>query len=401
MPVAPDFRRLPIESSSAVVLFAIARVGLVLVSIALGLVLVFPFENELVGLLAGLALPWSIAVLMLALRRPEAAQHPLVAAGDFLVLAVIQLVVPEIYSLYRFAALFLVAVHAHFQGERRGLAIAAGGVALVIGARAIADEGPISGDVLILNEVFFASVALVSAWLIGRLRTTESASRVRARELTKRTLRSESEVRRRVAESIHDGPVQELIGLDMMLAAASQATEQGDLGRSTALIREARTLAEKNVVSLRDEIVDLGPFAFQELSYAQAVENCVPVWQRRYEIEVMLTLERVDLPSEMAGHLFRVTQEAVVNAGRHASADQVAVSLRSVGPYAELRIVDDGEGFGQVDPLGPAEPGHLGLAAMRERAELLEGTLEIETSGRGTKVLLMVPLPSPGGLEQP
>ena len=233
------------------------------------------------------------------------------------------------------------------------------------------------------------------AWLIGRLRTTESASRVRARELTKRTLHGESQVRRRVAEAIHDGPVQELIGLDMMLAAASQAAEQGDKRRSLELISEARALAEKNVVTLREEIVDLGPFAFEELSYAQAVENCVPIWQRRYGLEVMLTLERLELEPEMAGHLFRVTQEAVVNAGRHGKARQVAVSLRSIDGSVEVRVVDDGEGFGQVDPLGPSEPGHLGLAAMRERAEMLDGTLEIETSKRGTKVLLTVPLPQP------
>ena len=392
MPVAPDFRRLPIESTGAVVLFATARLALVLLSIVLGVALGFPFEGKLVGLLAGLALPWSLAMLMLALRYPEAAQHPLLATGDFVVLAVIQVVVPEIYALYRFAALFLVAVHAHFQGERRGLAITAGGVALVVGAHAIANEGPVSGDLLVLYESFFAAVALGSAWLIGRLRTTESASRVRARNLTKRTLRGEGEVRRRVAEAIHDGPVQELIGLDMMLAAASRAAERGDHARSLELIGEARQVAERNVVLLRDEIVDLGPFAFEELSYAQAVENCAPVWQRRYGIEVMLTLEQLELPAETAGHLFRVTQEAVVNAGRHANARQVAVSLRSVNESVELRVVDDGDGFGDVDPLGAAEPGHLGLAAIRERAEMLDGTLDIETSGRGTKVLLTAPL---------
>jgi signal transduction histidine kinase len=181
----------------------------------------------------------------------------------------------------------------------------------------------------------------------------------------------------------------------MMLAAASQAAEQGDKRRSLELIGEARALAEKNVVTLREEIVDLGPFAFEELSYAQAVENCVPIWQRRYGLEVMLTLERLELEPEMAGHLFRVTQEAVVNAGRHGKARQVAVSLRTVDRSVELRVVDDGQGFGEVDPLGPSEPGHLGLAAMRERAEMLDGTLEIETSTRGTKVLLTVPLPQP------
>ena len=392
MAVTADFRRLPIEHSGPVVLFASARIALVGVSLVLVAALGFPFGGELMALLVGLALPWSLAVFALAVRNPELAQHPFVAAGDFAVLGVIELIVPEIYALYRFAALFLISVHAHFQGERRGLVIAAGGAGTVIAARTISDEGPVTGDLLVLYEGFFAAVALATAWVIGRLRTSESASRVRARELTRRTLHSESEVRRRVAESIHDGPVQELIGLDMMLAAAGRASERDDPGRTRELIGDARKVVEKNVVSLREEIVDLGPFALEELSYDQAVENCVPVWKRRYGIGVLLTIERIELPPEMAGHLFRVTQEAVVNACRHGNPQQVAVSLRRLDGLVELRVVDDGGGFGDVDPLGPSEPGHLGLAAMRERAEMLDGQLEIESSERGTKVLLTVPL---------
>jgi signal transduction histidine kinase len=390
--VRPDFRRLPIESTGPVVLFAAARLALVLVTLVLVLALTLPAEGQLLGMVAGVALPWSLAMLALALRNPELAQHPLFAAGDFAVLVATQLVVPEIYALYRFAALFLVAVHAHFQGERRGIVIAAGGSGALVAARTIADEGPVSGDLLVLYEAFFAVVAMASAWLIGRLRTGESASRMRARELSRRILRGESEVRRRVAEAIHDGPVQELIGLDMMLAAAGTAAQQGDNDRSRELIDQAREVAERNVVSLREEIVDLGPFAFEELSYAQAVENCLPVWRRRYLIEVMLTIERMEMPPEVAGHLFRITQEAVVNACRHSGADQIGVSLRSVDGLLELRVTDDGEGFGDADPLGPSEPGHLGLAAMRERAELINGNLQIDSSERGTKVVLTVPL---------
>jgi signal transduction histidine kinase len=63
-------------------------------------------------------------------------------------------------------------------------------------------------------------------------------------------------------------------------------------------------------------------------------------------------------------------------------------------------VVDDGQGFGEVDPLGAAEPGHLGLAAMRERAELMDGRLEIDTSERGSKVLLTAPLPRRGRLRR-
>ena len=128
--------------------------------------------------------------------------------------------------------------------------------------------------------------ALATAVVVGLLRTSESASRLRARGLSRRTMQAESEVRRRVAESIHDGPVQELIGLDMILSAARNAAEHGRGDEATGLIDEARELGMRNLRALRDEIVDLGPYAFQELSFDTAIEDCLPVWRRRYGFEV-------------------------------------------------------------------------------------------------------------------
>ena len=205
-------------------------------------------------------------------------------------------------------------------------------------------------------------------------------------------MQAESEVRRRVAESIHDGPVQELIGLDMILSAARSKTEDNEVGE---LIEEARDLVGRNVRALRDEIVDLGPYAFREITFATAIETCLPVWQRRYGLEVRLAIERVELAPEMANDLFRIAQEAVVNAGRHAEASRVELSLRTVNSDVELRVADDGKGFNGTTPFGNSEPGHLGLQSMRERAELMDGELEIESSNRGTRVLVRAPLRQP------
>jgi signal transduction histidine kinase len=299
-------------------------------------------------------------------------------------------VAPETMGGVRLVALFMIAAHAHFQGERRGLVIAAcGSVALVVGS-AIRGDAPFDSDVLVFYEAVFLLSAMATAVVVGLLRTSESASRLRARELSRRTMQAESEVRRRVAESIHDGPVQELIGLDMILSAARGESDDEKVGD---LIDEARDLVTRNVRALRDEIVDLGPYAFQEMTFDTAIENCMSVWQRRYGFEVRLSIERVQLPPEMAGDLFRIAQEAVVNAGRHARADRVELSLRRIARgQVELRVADNGRGFNENNGLTPPEPGHLGLASMRERAELLDGELEIESSERGTRVLVRAPL---------
>jgi two-component system, NarL family, sensor kinase len=325
----------------------------------------------------------------------------LVVGGDFALLLALELAAPDTLGAVRLAALFLIAAHAHFQGERRGLAVAAIGSALLVVGSAIRGDAPFDSDLLAFYEAVFVLSALATALVVGLLRTSESASRLRARGLSRRTMQAESEVRRRVAESIHDGPVQELIGLDMILSAARNAAEHGRGEEATGLIDEARELGMRNLRALRDEIVDLGPYAFEELSFDTAIEDCLPIWRRRYGFEVGLAIERIDLPPEMAGDLFRIAQEAVVNAGRHAQAKAVSISLRMVGSRVELRVADDGHGFDDNGPVAAGEPGHLGLASMRERAELMDGTLEIESSERGTRVLVLAPLPAPTAAAAP
>jgi two-component system NarL family sensor kinase len=383
-------RRIPIESTGPIVVFAIARLAVAVVALTAVAVVDFPERGAAAAVLA-VFLAWSTVVLAVARREPDRVAHPLVAAGDFALLLALELAAPDALGTVRLAALFLIAAHAHFQGERRGVAVAAIGSTVLVVGSAVRGDAPFDSDVLAFYEAVFMLSALATAVVVGLLRTSESASRLRARGLSRRTMQAESEVRRRVAESIHDGPVQELIGLDMILSAARNAAEHGRDEEAAGLIDEARELGMRNLRALRDEIVDLGPYAFQEISFDTAIESCLPVWERRYGFEVGLAIERIGLPPEMAGDLFRIAQEAVVNAGRHAEANAVSISLRTVGSEVELRVADDGHGFDGNGPTA-AEPGHLGLASMRERAELMDGTLEIETSERGTRVLVLAPL---------
>ena len=149
------------------------------------------------------------------------------------------------------------------------------------------------------------------------------------------------------------------------------------------MLSEARALTRSNIGFLRDEIVDLGPHAFEELTFAQAVERLREVWERRYGLNVKTEIEQRRLPPEVAGPLFRITQEAVANAGKHSGASTITIRLRlRRRSRAVLEVEDDGRGFGEVDPLGPAEPGHIGLASMRERAEMLGGELAIDSRRR-------------------
>ncbi|MDQ3935526.1 MAG: histidine kinase [Actinomycetota bacterium] len=384
-------RQIPLGPAEPALWFAYLRAVIVVAGLASVAIFDVP-HRERVALAIGLvAVPWAAWLVFEARGRSGVALHPAIAAGDLLILGLVQVAEPASYAGVRFVALFLIAVHAYFQGELRGVTVAVAGVAVLVPVAALVDT-PLDGGMLVFSEALFAISALCCGLFVARLHTAEYAERQRSRDLSRRAIEAESEVRRRLAESIHDGPVQELVSLDLMLASLDQAAQRGDVDTVRERLAEARTLTERNIGALRDELVGLGPYAFDELSYDIAIEQCMPVWQRRYGIQIELAVERLDLTNELCGALFGITQEAIANAGRHAKANRVIVTLRPVEDEVELRISDDGEGFSGPGPLSSTTSGHIGLASMRERAELIGGRFEIETGDRGTKVLVRAPL---------
>ncbi len=397
MTAGAPLRRLPIESQRPITVFGWARLALALLALALVAGLGFPYSGRLAVVVAGLVLPWSLANVLLAQRSPRLALSPVVAIGDVIVLAIVEAVAPETYGAVRFMALAFLAVHAHLQGERIGLLVAALAIAILIPLTALNGPDEIQGRLLVLYETMFAVALLATVTLVGGFRTAESASRLRARELTRRTMRSESDIRRKVSEALHDGPVQELIGLDMMLAAAEREAAREGAPRTSEVLGAARESTSRNLIALRDEMIDLGPHGFEELTFGVACERCIPTWRRRYDIDARLEVEPQPLPSEAEGDLFRITQEAIVNAARHGGAKHALISLTIASGRLELKVEDDGCGFSGSDPLGLTEAGHMGIAGMRERAALLRGTLRIESSANGTTLTVNAPLPRRDG----
>jgi signal transduction histidine kinase len=284
----------------------------------------------------------------------------------------------------------LALVYPLVRGERRGVAFAVGAVATLVPITFLVHAPPPTQR-LIFYELVFAVATVSGALFAGRLAASETIARLRARELTRRTIEAGYEARREVAQSLHDGPIQELVSADMKIEGALNAAARGDVGRTRELLMDARAIVERNISALRDELISLGPMAFEELTFQEAVERCVPAWMNRYELDVHTDFVRLDMPNEVSGALFGIAQEAVANAGRHGNAESVLLTLRNHDGAVELRIKDDGKGFGDVSPLGAREPGHLGLASMRERAAIAGGRLAIESSNAGTEVLVQVP----------
>jgi signal transduction histidine kinase len=388
----------PLESSEPVRLFGPIRV---LVSIsALVALAIFAFpDRAALALFIGLgSLPWGIALTVIGRRAPRLALSPWLAVVDIVVLAGAQIVAPHSYVAIRFLAMFFFVAHAHLQGEYKGFALALLGIAVLVPIALV--QAPFPADQLGVYETVFAVSAAGAAVFVGRLRTTESAGRLRARDLTRRTIEAEARMRRQIAQALHDGPVQELTSMDMMLESVSRAIAKGDYARANATLAEARRITERNIREMREEMMGLGPAAFDELGLPEALEQSVPAWARRYEMEPELSIERLDnLPNDVSGALFGIAQEAVINAGQHAKANIVWVKLKRSDGSVELCVRDDGCGFDGTDPLGARERGHIGLASMRERAQLVHGRLSIDSGGSGTEVLAVVPLEHDAGQE--
>lgn len=382
--------RVPIVSNQPVVMFAAARLALAVAGALAAVLIRYDGWQDTALTVTLVAGPWCGGILLLARRHPDQTLGPPIMAGDLLVLLLIEVVTPNAGGAVHSAALFLIAAHANFQGDPRGVIVAVvWSVTLAAGAFIRGDNG-LDAPVLAFYETVFVFAAVFTGLVVGRLRTAESSSRLEARDLSRRAIRSEGEVRRRLAGALHDGPVQELIGLDMILVAAGQELERGNDGRVAELLFDARQISSRNVQLLRDEMVDLGPWGFQEAGFGAAIEQCVPIWARRYSLAFEVDVDQFRMAPEVAGELFRIAQEAVANAGRHAHASRVTITLRAAGSGVTLNVTDDGRGFPRPVAAEP-RPGHLGMAGMRERANLLGGDLEIGSSPRGSSVTATVP----------
>ena len=389
-----DSRQL--ESSEPIRGYALIRLEFVLAGLLAAAALEFDDDLRLALLLGTLFLPLAIGILVVARRFPAVALNPIAAVVDLASLALIVALVPASWAAIQFCALVLALAYPLVRGEFRG-AIFAVAVVVVLVPTVFLTDPPVDTDRLIFYEAIFALAAITGAVFAGRVAASETNARIRARELTRRTMEAGYEARREVAQSLHDGPLQELVAADMKIMGAMTATERGDGERARMLLDDARGTVERNIAAIRTELIGLGPVAFDELSFQEAVERCAPAWTRRYELQVHTDLDFVDMPNEMCGALFGIAQEAVANAGRHSGASRVDLILRAGEEDVELRIQDDGQGFGDVSPLGPREPGHLGLASMRERAAIVGGRLAIESFDGGTRVRINVPAPPAAG----
>jgi signal transduction histidine kinase len=157
-------------------------------------------------------------------------------------------------------------------------------------------------------------------------------------------------------------------------------------------------LARRTTKEIRHMLFTLRPLVLESEGLAAALQSMADKMRETYNQDVLLAVEPevvARLETGKQGVIFYIAEEAVNNARKHANAGHIWVRLKPAGEdLALLEIEDNGKGF-NVDAVGAGyEKGSsLGMVNMRERAELLNGILQVESGeGRGTRVQLLVPL---------
>lgn len=213
------------------------------------------------------------------------------------------------------------------------------------------------------------------------------------RHLSHQLMSSQEEERKRISRELHDVVAQALTGIKVRLAAlkTESAANSRDLVKR---ISTAQKLMEDSVAIVQEFARNLRPAALDDLGLISALRSYLRgVTERtglRFSLSASAQMEKLESDKRTA--LFRIVQEAVTNIIRHANASDVKVSIRKQRGAVSMTIQDNGKGF-EVEKIGASDVAkRLGLLGMRERVELVGGSLSVEsTPGQGTTVRADVP----------
>ena len=216
------------------------------------------------------------------------------------------------------------------------------------------------------------------------------AHRRRLREIASRAIVSAEEERKRIARELHDGTAQSLAAILLRLSVLESATDGNARGREIAELKEQVLTVLEDV---RRTAHGLRPQNLEDLGLGPAIrQHGRSLLDRRsVDVEVEVEDEPLRLPPDAELALYRIVQEAMTNAARHADARQICVRVSKEGGWVTATVDDNGHGFDVESAMAAGQ--QLGLFGMQERAAYLGGTVAIESAaGTGTRVLVRLPV---------
>lgn len=249
----------------------------------------------------------------------------------------------------------------------------------------------------------FAGVTLTSlllfvvlvAPLVWHLQSRARTGQRQREALLERAVDASETERRRIAASLHDGPVQDLAATSFVIAGATAHAESDGRTALAGELRGASASVRTSIRALRSLLVDIYPPSLARAGLAVALTDLAQtVRAPGLEVQVdPVSDEGLHLHPERERLVYRVAQETLRNAARHAAPCTVRVTVRRVDDEVVLDVVDDGRGFDAASALADPEHGHFGLQVLAELAAQENATLQVASRpGDGTHWRLTVPV---------
>jgi signal transduction histidine kinase len=251
-------------------------------------------------------------------------------------------------------------------------------------ARAIAALGRVHDELRQINEGLEKRV---------RERTEQLRDEIGERQKSKIQLAAVLAERNRLAGELHDTLEQGMTSISLQLESVARQlakapeTARKHLDLARTLIRQSQAEARSSVWDLRSHLLESEDLAAAFAAIGHQMTEGTPV---QISVDVQGAVQR--LPELTENQLFRIGQEAITNALKHARCRHISVVLSYEPDSVTLGVADDGCGFEPHEPTH-TNNGHFGMLGMRERAQRLGGRLRVESKpGNGTKISVQAPL---------
>lgn len=197
--------------------------------------------------------------------------------------------------------------------------------------------------------------------------------------------------RNRLARDLHDTLAHTLSALNVQLNALSVLMESNPEAAREKL-RQMQELTRSGLHEARSALQSLRTSPIDELGLSLALQRAAKTAAERGGLELTVNVPPTlnSIPPDIEQHFYRIAEEAMNNVVHHAQAKHLALTVQQTAKELTLTVLDDGAGF---DPSQTPPDGHYGIAGMKERAALIDGSVQVESQpGRGTNVQLTVPL---------
>jgi two-component system sensor histidine kinase DegS len=211
-----------------------------------------------------------------------------------------------------------------------------------------------------------------------------------------RIIQAQEEERKRVAREIHDGPAQSMANVVLRAEIAERMLGKHEFDMVKQELVDLKELVRNSLTEVRKIIFDLRPMALDDLGLVPTLRKYLTDLGERAELQTeLLTFgKETRLTSTLEVAVFRLVQEAITNVVKHANARRAAVKIEFAQQRVNILIKDDGVGMDNVKIDPHTHNKHqFGMLGMKERVDLLEGKMEINSSrGEGTRILFTIPL---------